>query len=103
VPLNAAVSGKSRAIEYFYDIYSGVILDARGHPVSPWEVKANRWIKVTGVFPPTSTKYDSFGEDPEVAYIESVKVRRGGDLQIKTSKGDLGEVILARAAGGATA
>jgi len=104
LPMKPAVAEISRAIHYFYDIYDpqGRILDARGRPVEPWRIRPNRWIKVTGIFTPTSKRYSTFTQDPEIAYIEEVEYSSRGGLRIKTSRGELTEVLLARAAGSKT-
>ena len=104
VSLRPATAGKARGVKYFHDINDpyGRILDDLGRVVSPWELRPNRWIKVTGLFLPTSVRYPSFTQDPELAYIEEVSFSIRGGLKIKTSRGELTEVLLARAAGGKT-
>lgn len=102
LPMRAFPPGQARGIEYFYDIYSDDILDAQGRKIPPWEIKANRWIKVTGVFLPSPIEYESFVQDPTLAYIEEVSYNVRGGLKIKTSRGELTDVLLARAAGGKT-
>lgn len=99
--LKQAVASLDRSITYFFDIYDPrqQILDAWGRPVPPWEIRADRWIKVTGNFLPDGKRYDSFVDDPELAYIESVTYTPQGGLRIKTSRAELGEVLMARAAG----
>lgn len=102
VPLRPAETGRARAISYTFDIWDPdqKILDEQGRNVPAWEVKRDRWIRVTGLTLPSSAVYESFSDDPEVAYIESVIYDdMAGSLSIKTSRGELGEVILARAAG----
>jgi len=102
VPLNPAQSLVSRGIDYFFDIYdpSGRILDANGREVMPWKLRANRWIRVSGLFLPSAVKYENYTLDPELAYIEEVSYSLRGGLRIKTNRGELTEVLLARAAGG---
>ena len=104
VLIKAAEIGLSRAIKYFHNINDpgGRIYDELGRVVPPWEVKPNNWIRVTGLFLPTSTKYASFTKDPELAYIEEVTFSATGGLRIKTNRGEMTEVLLARAAGGKT-
>ncbi len=104
VPLKPAPTETSRAIKYFHDINDpgGRIIDDKGRHVQPWEMKPNNWIRVTGLFLPTSTKYTSFTKDPELAYIEEVSYSVRGGLRIKTNRGEMTEVLLARAAGGKT-
>lgn len=99
-----ASAGKTRAIKYFYDINDprGIIRDELGRVVPPWQVQANNWIRVSGIFLPTSKKYASFTQDPELAYIEEVQYSVRGGLRIKTSRGELTEVLFARAASGKT-
>lgn len=103
VSMRAASAGRSRAIKYFHDINDpgGRIYNDLGRVVPPWELKPNNWIRVTGLFLPTSTKYKSFTQDPELAYIEEVSFSARG-LRIKTNRGEMTEVLLARAAGGKT-
>lgn len=101
VPLKPAPTGKARALEYFYDIHSGYILDALGNRLQPWEIKPNRWIRVSGYLLPSGKKFASYTEDPEVAYIEEVAYTDRG-VSIKTNRGELTEVLFARAAGGKT-
>ena len=102
VPLKTASIGKVRAVKYFHDINDpgGRIIDDTGRIVPPWEVRPNNWIRVTGLFLPTTTIYESFAHDPELAYIEEVGYSIRGGLRIKTNRGELTEVLLARAAGG---
>jgi len=104
IPLKPATAGKSRSVKYFHDINDpgGRIYNELGSVVSPWELKPNNWIRVTGLFLPTSTKYASFTQDPELAYIEEVSFSIRGGLRIKTNRGEMTEVLLARAAGGKT-
>lgn len=104
VALKPASSGRSRAVHYFYDVNDPLlrILDDQGRPVPAWEIKPDRWMKVTGIFLPSASKPDSFIEDPELAYIESVTFLPNGNLQIRTSRAEFAEVILARAAGQTT-
>ena len=104
VPIKVAIGGKSRGVKYFHDINDpgGRIYDELGRVVDPWELKPNNWIRVTGLFLPTSTKYASFTQDPELAYIEEVAFSVTGGLRIKTNRGEMTEVLLARAAGGKT-
>lgn len=102
VPILPAEAGLERAVAYYFDIWDPEqkILDAMGRRIPPWEVHADRWIRVTGVMLPTTEVYDSLVDDPECAYIESVAYDdESGALTIKTSRGELGEVILARASG----
>jgi hypothetical protein len=104
VPLLPASADIARAISYFYDIYdpAGRIWDEYGNIVLPWELKPNRWIRVSGIFAPSPIKYETFTQDPELAYIEEVQFSERGGLRIKTSRGELTEVLMARAAGGKT-
>lgn len=102
VPIRPAETGRRRGVSYTFDIWDPEqkILNEQGRNVPPWEIKRDRWIRVTGLLLPSSEAYDSFADDPEVAYIESVTYDDAADsLSIKTSRGELGEVILARAAG----
>jgi len=102
VPLRPAETGRVRGVSYTFDIWDPEqkILNEQGRNVPPWEIKRDRWIRVTGLLLPSSEAYDSFADDPEVAYIESVTYDdTAGSLTIKTSRGELGEVILARATG----
>lgn len=98
---DAAVT-RTRSVKYFHDINDpqGRIYDDLGRVVMPWELKPDNWIRVSGLFLPTSRKYASFTQDPELAYIEEVQFSVRGGLRIKTSRGELTEVLLARAAGG---
>ena len=59
-------------------------------------------IKVTGIGLPTSKEYSSFVQDPSIAYIEEVTFSARGGLRIKTNRGEMTDVLLARAAGGKT-
>ena len=104
IPLKPASAGKARSIKYFHDIYDpdGRIFDDLGKVVLPWALKPNNWIKVTGLFAPSSVEYASFTQDPSLAYIEEVSFSARGGLRIKTNRGELTEVLLARAAGGKT-
>lgn len=102
IPIRPAETGRRRGISYTFDIWDPEqkIPNEQGRNVPPWEVKRDRWIRVTGLLLPSSEAYDSFADDPEVAYIESVTYDDvAGSLSIKTSRGELGEVILARATG----
>jgi len=102
IPIRPAEAGRRRGISYNFDIWDPdqKILNEQGRNVPPWEIKRDRWIRVTGLLLPSSEAYDSFADDPEVAYIESVTYDDvAGSLNIKTSRGELGEVILARASG----
>jgi hypothetical protein len=103
-PLRPAIAGKARAVKYFHDIYDpgGRIFDDLGKVVPPWELKPNNWIKVTGLFLPSSKVYSSFVQDPTVAYIEEVTFSARGGLRIKTNRGEMTDVLLARASGGKT-
>jgi hypothetical protein len=102
--ISATAVGRARSIKYFFDMYDpdGRILDEQGRTVPPWEIEPDSWMRVTGLFLPTSTKYGTFTQDPELAYIEEVKYSTRGGLRIKTNRGELTEVLLARAAGGKT-
>ena len=102
IPIRPAETGRRRGISYTFDIWDPdqKILNEQGRNVPPWEIKRDRWIRVTGLLLPSSEAYDSGADDPEVAYIESVTYDDvAGSLSIKTSRGELGEVILARATG----
>lgn len=104
VALKPKGTAKVRAVKYFHDIYDpgGRIFDDLGRVVAPWELKPNNWIKVTGVFLPSSKEYSTFVQDPSVAYIEEVTFSTRGGLRIKTNRGEMTDVLLARAAGGKT-
>jgi hypothetical protein len=105
-PLRSPTSIVRRPVEYTYDIWEAnpQVRDAAGRIVPPQQVRANRWIRILGAGQPTSERPLSFVDDSEIAYIESV--RYNGDtatLTISTSRSELGEVIVARAAGKSTA
>jgi len=104
VSVMPASAARTRAVKYFHDINdpAGRIFDDLGRVVPPWELEPDNWIRVTGLFLPTSTKYASFTQDPELAYIEEVSFSVRGGLRIKTNRGEMTEVLLARAAGGKT-
>jgi hypothetical protein len=104
VSLKPAAPIRSRSIKYFMDINdpAGRIFDNIGRVVPPWQIAPNNWIRVTGLFSPTSKKYASFAQDPELAYIEEVQFSMGRGLRMKTNRGELADVMLARAAGGKT-
>lgn len=95
-----------RPIEYTYDIWetNPQVRDAAGRIVPPGQVRANRWIRLLGATQPTSERPLSFVDDPEIAYIEGVQYDgETGRLTIQTSRGEFGDVIVARAAGKSTA
>lgn len=95
-----------RPIEYTYDIWetNPQVRDAAGRVIHPGLVRSNRWIRLLGATQPTSERPLSFVDDPEIAYIESVQYDgETGRLTIQTSRSELGEVIVARAAGRSTA
>jgi hypothetical protein len=95
-----------RPIEYTYDIWetNPQVRDAAGRIVPPQQIRSNRWIRLLGARQPTSDRPLSFVDDDEVAYIESVQYDgETARLTIQTSRGEFGEVIVARAAGRSTA
>ena len=102
--LKPAAAGIQRAVTYFHDVNdpAGRIYDDKGRIIQPWELKANNWIRVSGIFSPTSVRYASFTQDPELAFIEEVSYNTRSGLRIKTNRGELTDVLLARAAGGKT-
>jgi len=104
VALKPKGTAKVRAVKYFHDIYDpgGRIFDDLGKVVAPWEVRPNNWIKVTGLGLPTPKEYASFVKDPTLAYIEEVSFSSRGGLRIKTNRGEMTDVLLARASGGQT-
>lgn len=97
--LSTAITARERAVKYSYDIYSDKILDDRGNPVQPWEIEPDNWIYVGGLFLPTTRVYDTFYQNPNLAYIEEVSMNADGSLRIKTDSSEFIEVMLARIAG----
>jgi hypothetical protein len=95
-----------RPVEYTYDIWEAnpQVRDAAGRVVPPQQVRANCWMRLLGARQPTSERPLSFVDDDQIAYIESVRYDGGsGTLSIQTSRGEFGEIIVARAAGKSTA
>lgn len=102
-PLLPARILRGRAVSYYYDVWDPQqrILDEFGASVAPWDVEPNRWIAVMGFSTPTSEVFDTFADDPRLAYIEEVSYEdSSGLLSIVTNRGELAEVIMAQAASG---
>jgi len=105
VALKPQIETIRRPVEYTYDIWEAnpQVRDAAGRVVPPWQVRANRWLRILGTSQPTSERPLSFVDDSEIAYIESVRYDgESGNLSIATNRSELGEVIVARAAGKST-
>ena len=103
VPLIPARLEQGRAISYFFDVWDPEqrVLDEWGARVEPWDILPDRWIAVMGWLLPTSRTYDTFVEDPRLAYIEAAEYDdASGQLAITASRGELSDVILARASQG---
>lgn len=106
VALKPQVETYRRPVEYTYDIWEAnpQVRDAAGRVVPPQQVRANCWMRLLGARQPTSDRPLSFVDDDQIAYIESVRYDGGsGTLSIQTSRGEFGEIIVARAAGKSTA
>jgi len=94
-----------RKADYFFDAWDPEqrIVDAMDRELQPWEVEPDHWMKITGLVLPTSETYESFDEDPEMAYTESTSWSESGDtvtIRLETNRGDMPDIILRRAAQG---
>lgn len=68
-----------------------------GRIVEPWEIRANKWIKIVDLYPYILTP-TRLPVDYRAIYIESVSWREPDGLDIQGSTGDKLQVILARQA-----
>jgi hypothetical protein len=98
--LRPAVDPRTRAVKYFFNIWDPTytIKDGIG-AIEPNEVKQDNWIETDGFTLGESQTYPDFIRDPTKSRIVSITYRRSG-VDIKVSKSQFADVIVARAAAG---
>jgi hypothetical protein len=98
--MRPAVDPRTRAVKYFFNIWdpTHTIKDGIG-AITPNEVRADNWVETDGFTLGESQTYPDFIKDPTKSRIVSITYRRSG-VDIKTSKSQFADVIVARAAAG---
>jgi hypothetical protein len=95
----------ARAIKYILDVSDGnvTLRDDQGAIVDPWDVEPDEWMNLNIPDLPTGVETDSFVDDPKKIYIEEAEYDdASGTLSIRTNRGQLLNVIMARLSGGGT-
>jgi len=95
----AYLTAAERAKEYIFNLWDPRqrILDRRGFPVQPNEIRADRLLQITGFRGPTARAFADLAEDPTVARIISVRAQ-GETADITTSRNALSDLLLRRLA-----
>jgi len=102
VPLKPKVAGFERAVKYFHNVLdpTRAILDNAGREIPVDQIKGDDYLRTLGILLPTAKVYSDLIRNPEVGYIESVKVSETeGSARIKAGKESLLETFLSRIAG----
>jgi hypothetical protein len=103
--LRPYVITSARAIKYILDVSDGnvTLRDDQGAIVDPWDVEPDEWMNLNIPDLPTGVETDSFVDDPKKIYIEEAEYDdSSGALSIRTNRGQLLNVIMARLSGGGT-
>jgi len=99
--LQPYVAARIRAVRYFFNIWdpTHVVRDGQGARLEPNEIQADEWIQADGYLLGEPRAYTDFVPDPSKSRIVSKTYRRDG-VDIKASKSQFADVIVARAAAG---
>lgn len=105
VSLRRSTASSKRAVRYTIDAFDAAkrIRDPNGRTVPGYEVEADAWGRIGGLFIPSPERPNSLLDDPSAFYVEGVEYDdESGSITIETSRGQLGEVMLRRLTQGST-